>query len=581
MYTVITIIEKYHKGGFVLHQFKESIVYQIWPRSFYDSNGDGVGDIPGITTKLEYIHSLGVNLIWLSPIYATHNKDYGYDIDNYYEINPEFGTMKDFDELIKKANAMGIGILMDLVANHTSNQHPWFKEALKNANSPYRDYYFFCDPRKPDDTAPEKILPPNNWLSAFGGSAWQYDKRSNQYYLTMFTPNQCDLNWENREVREGIYDIMNFWMDKGIAGFRLDVINTISKRDELPMAGNPQKLEFPFEHIVSLPKSHTYLKEMYEKVLNPRNCITVGEGMTTDLENFILYTNPKENQLNMMFHFDLHMLGCGKLGKFDFRRLYHYTIKDIKRVIDHWQVGSQKGNGWLGNYLSNHDQPRQVSRFGNDRKYRMESAKALALLNFTLRGTPFIYQGEEIGMTNCQLKKEDWRDYEAMNAYKVLQSMMHLPAFLAKKIIMKMTRDHARTPMQWTPKEYAGFSTVTPWIKLNPNYKTINVASDLVKKDSLIDFYKKCVQLRKKYNTLVYGQYIPLCKKNKRVIVYLRQDTNATLLIAINLSSKKAKVNLCDTDYKRGVLLLGTQLVDGFSPIFQLKPYEGRLYMLK
>lgn len=575
------LLKTRRKGGFTLHQFKESIVYQIWPRSFYDSNGDGIGDIAGITKKLEYIHSLGVNLIWLCPIYATHNKDYGYDIDNYYEINPEYGTMKDFDELVNKANALGIGILMDLVPNHTSNQHPWFQEALKDKNSPFRDHYFFHEPRSLDDNGLMKQLPPNNWLSAFGGSAWQYHEPTNEYYLTMFTPNQCDLNWENENVRNGIYDVMNFWMDKGIAGFRLDVINVISKREGLPIIGDPNKLEFPFQHIISLPKSHTYLKEMQEKVLKPRGCITVGEGMAIDLEDLISYTNPKEEELNMMFHFDLHLLGCGKLGKYDFRKLYYYTIQDMKQVIDHWQVGTQKGNGWLGNYLSNHDQPRQVSRFGNDNKYHMESAKALALLNFTLRGTPFLYQGEEIGMTNCKLEKTEWKDYEAMNAYEVLQSMMHLPSFLAKKIIMKMTRDHARTPMQWTPKEYAGFSTVTPWIKLNPNYKTINVASDLARKDSLIEFYKKCIQLRKKYETLIYGQYIPLCRKNKQVIVYLRQDEKVTLLIAINLSAKKAKVNLSDTDYVRGVLLLGTHLVDGFSQHFELKPYEGRLYMIK
>lgn len=563
-----------------MKNYKESVIYQIWPRSFCDSNGDGIGDLLGIVSKLDYIRSLGVDYIWLSPIYSSPNKDYGYDIDDYYKIHPDFGTMEDFDLLLSEAKKRGMNLIMDLVANHTSDQHPWFQEAIHSKESKYRDYYYFRDGKPGEKHGKPVTLPPNNWMSAFGGSAWQYDETSDQYYLTLFTPEQCDLNWTNPEVRNGVYDIMRFWLDKGIAGFRLDVINAIAKTQGLPDAGNPDRMEFPFEHVVSLPESHVYIHEMYEKVLKHYDCFTIGEGMVTDLENLNLYTAPEREELTMMFQFDLHMLGCGKLGKYDFRKFYHYTVKDMKQVIDHWQTGSQNKNGWLANYLSNHDQPRQVSRFGDDKRYRIASAKALALLNFTLRGTPFIYQGEEIGMTNLKLPKNEWKDYEAINDYKVLKQM-HLPAFLAKKVIQKMTRDNARTPMQWSPGTYAGFSTAWPWMKLNPNYDTINVATDLISKDSLIQFYQSLAQLRTKYPVLCYGKYIPLCENNKKAIAFLREFESTRLVITINLSSSIAHIDLSSTGYKHGVLLLGTHLIDGFFLTYDLQPYEGRVYLIK
>ncbi|WP_313119699.1 glycoside hydrolase family 13 protein [Proteiniclasticum ruminis] len=556
--------------------FKHRIVYQIWPRSFKDSNGDGIGDLQGIIGKLDYIKSLGVDTIWLSPIYATGNKDYGYDIDDYYKINPEFGSMEDFDELLHKSKNMGIDIVMDLVANHTSDQHSWFQEALKSKDSPYRNYYIFKQGKR---NKKRELLPPNNWLSAFGGSAWQKDPNSDEFYLTLFTPNQCDLNWKNEKVREGIYEIMRFWLDKGILGFRMDVINTIAKKDGLPPAGKGKKLDFPFEHIVSLPKSHEYVKEMHEKVLSQyEDVFTVGEGMVTSLEDLNAYTRPEEKKLQMMFQFDVHLIGCGPLGKFDFRKGYRWTPKELKDLIIHWQTGVEKGGGWLGNFLSNHDQPRQVSRFGHDGAFRRKSAKSLALLNFTLRGTPFLYQGEEIGMTNCHLKEEDWRDFEAINDYRVLQEMMHLPKPLARKVIQKMTRDHARTPMQWSEEKNAGFTTGTPWMKVNPNCSYINVEKEMKRENSILSFYKKLIEIRKSSEALSTGSFVPVDTENKKVLSYLRQKGEDTYLIVINLSGSLAEANLMDVSAYNFKPVLCTYDALPFMPSMKLQPYEGRLY---
>lgn len=559
-----------------MESFKNRIVYQIWPRSFKDSNDDGIGDLQGVISKLDYLKDIGIDTLWLSPVYATGNKDYGYDIDDYYKINPEYGTMGDFDELLKQAKERGIAIIMDLVANHTSDQHVWFKEALKSKDSPYRDYYIFKEGKR---DRKGRSVPPNNWLSAFGGSAWQRDEKSGEYYLTIFTPNQCDLNWANRKVREGIYEIMRFWLDKGILGFRMDVINTIAKADGLPPAGKGKKLDFPFEHIVSLPKSHEYLKEMHEEVLSHyENAFTVGEGMVTSITDLIRYTAPEEKKLNMMFQFDLHLIGCGPLGKFDFRKGYLWNTKEMKDIIFDWQLKVQEGNGWLGNFMSNHDQPRQVSRFGNDRHFRRKSAKALALLNMTLRGTPFLYQGEEIGMTNCQLEINEWRDFEAINDFKVLQEMMHLPEFVAKKVIQKMTRDHARTPMQWSRKEYAGFSNTLPWIKVNPNYTYINVEDELKKENSLIGFYRQIIAIRKNSSALSSGVIIPVDRDHPQVISYLRENQNESFLVVINLSEKKTKVNLEEVMTSEWCAVLGTYGSREYDSTLSVHPYEALLF---
>lgn len=557
-------------------------VYQVWPRSFKDSNGDGIGDLGGVIEKLDYIKSLGTDMLWLSPVYASGNRDYGYDIDDYYTINSEFGTMEDMERLIAEARERGMGIMMDLVANHTSDRHEWFRKALETPDSPYRDYYIF---EKGSMDAKGRRQPPNNWLSAFGGPAWQYHEASDSWYLTVFTPNQCDLNWDNPAVREGIYDIMRFWLDKGIAGYRMDVINTISKTPGLPNAGKRSDvLDFPFEHIVSLPKSHDYIREMYGKVLSRYpHCVTVGEGMVTDPESLNLYTRSDRKELDMMFHFDIQLLGCGALGKFDFRKFYRWSVRDLKRVAFRWMRESETGGGWIGNFMSNHDWPRQVSRFGDDKAFRRESAKAIALLNFTLRGTPYVYQGEEIGMTCIDLPRGDWRDYEAVNAFTALQNMLHAPAWVAERIVRKMSRDNSRTPMQWTAGKNAGFTDGESWIRINPNYPDINVESDLAREDSVIAFYRRLSGLRRERTELREGRFIPVLENHPSIVAFIRDDGNARSLVVINWSSRHAILGAIpelegQAVSRNGAPLLATGAVNGFGTPMSLDPWEGLVY---
>ena len=551
--------------------YKDKVVYQVWPRSFYDSNGDGIGDIPGIIEKLDYIKELGIDYCWISPVYLSSNKDYGYDVDDYFKINPEFGTMKDMDNLIKKAKDKGLGIIMDLVANHTSDQHKWFQEALKDPQSPYRDYYIFKEGKEGRE--------PNNWIGLFGGSAWQgVPEEENMYYLTTFTPNQCDLNWENEKVRQGIYEIMRFWLDKGIAGFRLDVINTIAKAEGLPDK-NPKKRGYQFakELMINRDESHKYLKEMHKEVLSKYDVVTIGEGLLVDYESCRQYAGEKSKELNMMITFDLHLMDCGPLGKYDFRKLYYWSIPKMKKIIFGWQKDMQEEKYWIANCVSNHDQPRHISRWGNEEEYRIESAKAFAVLNLTLRGTPIIYQGEEIGMTNLKLSQEDWRDFEALNVFNELQTMMHLPAFLAKRVIQKMTRDNARTPMQWTTEKYAGFSTVAPWIKVNPNYQEINVVADLENKQSLIQFYRDLIDLRQTIPAFGEGSFEPALKKHRKMIAYYRHYKTDKYLVLINLSKNLTSFTLEEEGDLE--LVLKTHYDAYLSTHKQtFKPYEGRIY---
>ncbi len=551
---------------------REKIVYQIWPRSFCDGNGDGVGDLGGVIAKLDYLHELGVDLLWLSPVYASPNRDYGYDVSDYYAINPEYGTLAEFDRLVAEAKARGIGILMDFVPNHTSDQHAWFQAALNDPNSPYRDFYYF----RPGKNGGA----PNNWMSFFGGSAWTQDKKTGEYYLTSFTPGQCDLNWENPAVRQEMYKAMRFWMDRGIAGFRIDVVNAIKKAPGLPDK-DPHKrgLQFPAELVTKQEGVHTFIQEMHREVFSHYpDCFTVGEGCLTGIEDVARFTNPENRELMMMFHFDIAMLGCGPLGKFDFRKGYRFTIRDFKRVVNRWQLAMQEKNGWTGNYLSNHDQPRQVSRFGSEKtpELRRASARALALLNLTLRGTPFLYQGEECGMTNCRLAKEEWKDFEAINDYAVLQSMMRLPAPLAEKIIVKMTRDNARTPVQWSGGRNAGFTDGTPWTRVNPNYREINIEEDVLRMDSVVNFYKKAIALHHAHPALTFGTYAPVDEKNKRVLAYLRRGETETLLVAINLSDKQAKVSFPRLNARE--CLLYTHSSRTFAQELPLLPFEGLVY---
>lgn len=553
---------------------RESIVYQIWPRSFYDANADGIGDLPGILAKLDYLHELGVDTLWLSPIFPSPNADYGYDIADYRSINPEFGTMEDFDRLLLASKARGIRVLLDLVPNHTSDQHAWFQQALADPASEYRDYYIF---RKGKNGGA-----PNNWMSFFGGSAWTKDEKSSEYYLTSFTPKQCDLNWENPKLRLEMYDMMRFWLDKGVAGFRIDVVNLLQKPANLPDK-DPHKrgLQFPGALITAQPGIHDILREMNQEVFSKYpDCMTVGEGCLVGIDETAQYTAPARRELSMMFHFDLAMLGCGPLGKYDFRKFYHFTIRDFKRVTDLWQLRMQKDDGWVGNYLSNHDQPRQLNRFGSAQgPLRRASAKALCLYNFTLRGTPFIYQGEECGMTNPALEPHEWKDFEAFNSFELLRSMMHVPKGIALKIVRRASRDNARTPVQWDGGRNAGFTAGTPWLRVNPDYKEINIQDDMTHMDSIVGFYKRAIALRRAHPALVHGQYAPVAPEHTRIIAFTRTlEGGEKLLVVINLSKKSAKIKL--PGLRGAECLIYTHASRAFAKELRLLPYEGLVYQL-
>lgn len=550
-----------------------SVVYQIWPRSFKDSNGDGIGDIRGIIESLDHIQGLGANQIWLSPIYLSPNHDYGYDVQDYYSIQPEFGTMSDMDDLIKECQNRGIELIMDLVANHTSDQHPWFQDAIKNEQSKYRDFYFFREGKKDKE--------PNNWISLFGGSAWtKLKSEENSYYLTLFTPNQCDLNWRNPELRSEIYRIMRFWLDKGISGFRMDVINMISKIPSLEDK-NPNKKGFQFadDFIISRPESFEYLLEMYDAILDKRDGLFIGEGVLINPNSAKRYSGLDAKMLDLMFHFDTVLIGCGPLGKYDFRKFYRWTIKEFKAIYFKWQLASVEDKFYLGNFLSNHDNGRAVSRFGDEMKHHKASAKALNLLTLVSRGTPFIYQGEEIGMTNLKLEIQEWRDFEAINDYIVLQEMLHLPKSIAKKVIQTMTRDNARTPMQWTDEKYAGFSIVEPWIKLNPNKQTINVQHQEEDLDSILYFTRAAVALYKSDETFAFGDVIPYLEKHKELLAFERVGSNRYLVL-INLSKHIIHFAL-DEQY-----LMSECVIRNYddSPLLAkmiFRPYEARVLKIK
>ena len=550
-----------------------SVVYQIWPRSFMDSNDDGIGDIKGILSRLDHVKQLGANQIWLSPVYLSPNHDYGYDVQDYYSIQPEFGTMADMDELIRACHERGIELIMDLVANHTSDQHPWFKAALRDENSKYRDFYFFREGKQNKE--------PNNWISLFGGSAWtKVAGEENRYYLSLFTPNQCDLNWRNPELRTEIHKIMHFWLDKGIDGFRMDVINMISKVPDL-VDKNPHKKGYQFadDLIISRPESFDYLMEMYDKVMLDKRGLFIGEGVLINPMSAKRYSGKDTKMLDLMFHFDTVLIGCGPLGKYDFRKFYRWTIKEFKAIYFKWQLASLNDAFYLGNFLSNHDNGRAVSRFGDEKKYHRESAKALNLLTLMSRGTPFIYQGEEIGMTNLKLEQEDWRDFEAINDYVVLQEMMHLPKFFAKKIVQKMTRDNARTPMQWTNEVYAGFSKSKPWIKVNPNKNDINVLDQVSDEDSILVFTKQAIELYKSDETFAFGDVRPYLIKHPELLAFERVGLQHYLVL-INLSKHNIHFPVAENVLDCECLISNYSLTPLMAKMV-FRPFEARVYRVK
>ena len=547
--------------------WKEAIVYQIYPRSFCDSNGDGIGDLNGITSKLDYLKELGIDVIWLSPVYKSPNDDNGYDISDYEAIMTEFGTMEDFDRMLAAAHERGIKIVMDLVVNHTSDEHPWFVESRSSKDNPKRDYYIWKEGKNGKE--------PNNWGSAFSGPAWKYDEKTDMYYLHLFSVKQPDLNWENPKVRKEVFDMMTRWCEKGIDGFRMDVISLISKPEGFPDA-KVVGLYGDMNICANGPKVHDYLKEMNEKVLSKFDIMTVGETAGVTLDEAKKYANSEGSELNMVFQFE-HM---GLDGEGDFKwSTKHIPLVPLKENLTKWQLGLDEV-AWNSLYFCNHDQPRIVSRLGDDSdEFREVSAKCIATCLHMMQGTPYVYQGEELGMTNTVFKSvDDFRDLESINAYKeLIESGLYTKEDMFPKIAHK-SRDNARTPMQWDASENAGFTTGTPWIALNPNYKKINVADQLKREDSVFHYYQKLIKLRKEYEIIVYGKYELLLPDDENIYAYVRTLGNQKLLVVCNFSKSEQKFDF--QGYENAEVLISNYNRDAGEDGI-LKPYEATVLLLE
>jgi len=511
--------------------WKEAIVYQIYPRSFKDSNGDGVGDLRGVIEKLDYIQSLGVDAVWLNPIYKSPNDDGGYDISDYYSVQPEFGSMEDFDELLKSLHQRSLKLIMDLVLNHSSDEHPWFQESRKSNDNRYRDYYFW----RPGKNGG----PPNNWPSFFGGSAWQLDEATGEYYLHLFSRKQPDLNWENPVLREELNKLMKFWLDKGVDGLRLDVISAISKRTDFSDTDTPDFNETIRKYYANGPRLKEFISEAREKVWDHYDVMTVGEGPGITPQNAKTYLDD-EHGLNMIFHFGHMFLDQGPGGRFD---PVPWTMKDFKQVFKTWDDAFIE-KGWGSVFLGNHDFARMVSRWGNDHEYWQQSSKLLITLLLTMRGTSFIFQGDEIGMTNTQLKSTDEsKDIETLNGWREAQKK-GIPEATFLKAANYAGRDNARTPMQWNGDIKGGFSKGDPWMKVNENTTRINVEAQQVAMDSILNYFKTMTALRKTHPVLTYGSYLPLEENPDNLFLYFRESVKEKLLIVLNFSDQV--INLPD-----------------------------------
>lgn len=554
--------------------WQDSTVYQIYPRSFNDSNGDGVGDINGITERLPYLKQLGIEIIWLSPVYQSPNDDNGYDISDYEAIMDEFGTMEDYDRMLAEANRLGLKIMMDLVVNHTSDEHHWFIESRESKTSEKRDYYIWHDPKTNGE-------PPTNWAAAFGGSVWEFDETTGQYYLHLFSKKQPDLNWENEAMRHDVYQMMRNWLDKGVAGFRMDVINMISK-DPLYPEGEVMKTGYTdgSPYYFNGPKVHDYLQEMHQEVLADYETITVGEMPNVNVEQAKLYTGEDRKELDMVFHFDHVGLGDGELGKWTPQE---WKLTELKQIFTRWQEGLDQ-IGWNSLYWSNHDQPRAISRFGDDRKqYREKSGKMLATCLHMLKGTPYVFQGEEIGMTNVQFGSiEDYRDLESINAYHELTDKGLLSKDEMMAAIYQRGRDNARTPMQWSSEAHAGFTTGEPWIKVNPNYPDINVKAALAREDSIFYYYKQLIELRKQHEIIVKGRYQLLHPDREDVYVYERVLDDQVLLVLTNFTDQAVSVELA-VDLTTAACLITNEIesIEQTESGYQLQPYGAYAFLIK
>lgn len=554
-----------------MKDFKKSVVYQIYPKSFKDSNGDGLGDLRGVIEKLDYLKTLGVDYIWMTPFYVSPQKDNGYDIADYYKIDPRYGTMEDFEELVKEAKSRNIDIMLDMVFNHTSTEHEWFQRALKGEEK-YKNYYIFKEGKKGE--------PPTNWISKFGGNAWEYAEELGEYYLHLFDVSQADLNWDNKELREEIYKVVNFWIDKGVKGFRLDVINLISK---------PEKFENDYEgdgrrFYTDGYRIHEYLKELNERTFGKDvEIVTVGEMSSTTIENCIKYSNPKEKELSMVFNF--HHL------KVDYKDGQKWSLMDfdfieLKKLFNNWQRGMINGGGWNALFWCNHDQPRVNSRFGNVDKYFNESSKMLATSIHMMSGTPYVYQGEEIGMTNPGFESiEEYRDVESINYFNILKEE-GIDEKEIMEILKSKSRDNSRTPVQWNEEKNAGFTTGTPWINIANNYREINVERALENKDSVFYHYKKLIELRKNEDVIAYGDYIQLLEEDSKVYAYERNYNGEKLLVINNFYGEEYLVDLSKEiegleNYNKSILI--SNYKDSTLDLLNLKlrPYESIVYKLE
>lgn len=550
--------------------WKNAVVYQIYPRSFKDSNGDGIGDLEGIYEKLDYLAELGIDVIWMSPVYKSPNDDNGYDISDYQDIMDDFGTMDDFDRVLKKAHSLNIKIMMDLVVNHTSDEHKWFIESKKSKDNPYHDYYMWADPDKNGN-------PPNRWESCFSGSAWEYVESVGQFYLHSFSRKQPDLNWDNPKVREEVFKMMTWWCDKGIDGFRMDVISMISKYPDLP-DGPENGNGYTGNTSCDGPNIHKYLREMNEKVLSKYRLITVGECPGVNAEQAKKYANIDGSELDMIFQFE-HVSGSALKpchhGKWDGEAM---TMPELRANFTKWQKDLE-GCAWNSLFLSNHDQPRCVSRFGNDsEQYRELSAKMLATMTHFQKGTPYVYQGEELGMTNAYMENiADYRDIESLNAYKELTTKENIPAKTVMGYIKAVGRDNARTPMQWDASDNGGFTSGTPWLQVNKNYKTINAAAQVNDPDSVFAYYKKLIALRHTNEVMVNGVYDVLIPDHPQIYAYTRTLGDKQLLVLCNDSDTNVAI---PAELQEKIHAANNILIQNYKDTDEstLRPYEAVVY---
>ncbi|WP_270566942.1 alpha,alpha-phosphotrehalase [Clostridium beijerinckii] len=548
-----------------MKDFKKSTIYQIYPKSFYDTNGDGIGDLNGVIEKLDYLKNLGIDYIWLTPFYPSPQVDNGYDISDYYNIDPSFGTLEDFEKLVQEAEKRDIYVMLDMVLNHTSTEHEWFKKAI-SGDRKYKDFYIFKES--------EKDKPPTNWESKFGGNAWEYVEKFDEYYLHLYDRTQADLNWDNEEVRNEIYGVVNFWLKKGVKGLRFDVINLISKPEKFESDSEGDGRRFYTDG----PKIHDYLHELNENTYGKyENIVTVGEMSSTSLENCIRYSNPEEKELSMVFNF--HHL------KVDYYKGDKWTVMDfdfmkLKALFKTWQEEIQ--NGWNALFWCNHDQPRIVSRFGNDKEYLKESAKMLATTIHMMRGTPYVYQGEEIGMTNPYFDSiEKYRDVESINYYNILKEQGKSEEEILQ-ILKAKSRDNSRTPVQWDDSENAGFTKGEPWIPVSSEYKRINVEQALKDEDSIFYHYQKLIRLRKDYEVISNGSIKFILEENNKVLSYVRNLGDATVLVINNFYGESTKVEIPDEyvnkSAKSKILISNYKDSSVLNKELNLRPFESIVY---